>query len=96
MKEDIAKLESPDLTYHNMNNGKDYVIKTYVHTHPYSDCPNNQLCISDIDIENFGSYNNEINILLLDGSFYRQSTLSGQSLYIPNYRGNIYDKSFKY
>ena len=32
----------------------------------------------------------------LDGSFYRQSTLPGQSLYIPNYRGNIYDKSFKF
>lgn len=75
---------------------KNKVIDNYMHTHPHTGCLNNPLCISDIDINNAISFNNEINILLLNGDFYRQSTLPGQSTYIPNYRGNVYDPSFHF
>ena len=93
--EDIINGERVEF-YHNKNNGKNYQIKTYIHTHPHSGCYNNPLCISQEDISNAIRFNNEINILLLDGSFYRQSTIPGQSVFTPNYRGNIYDKSFTY
>ena len=78
------------------NKGKSYVIRTYLHTHPHSGCKDNPLCISTEDYEAALRFNNEINILMLNGDFYRQSTLPGQSTYIPNYRGNIYDKSFTF
>ena len=83
-------------TYHNMNNGKDYVIKTYLHTHPYSDCKDNYLCVSQEDFDNAYEFNNEINILFLDGSFYRQTALPGYTMDPLNYRGNVFDKSFAY
>lgn len=79
------------------NGNKYYPIKTYVHTHPHTGCDNyNSLCISAEDIKNANRFNGEINILLLDGSFYRQDTESSESTYIPNYRGNIYDNTFSY
>ena len=79
-------------------NGNDYYpIKTYVHTHPHTGCNGyNSLCISAEDIENAKRFNGEINILLLDGSFYRQSTESSESIYVPNCRGNIYNDTFSY
>ena len=78
------------------NKNKRYVIKNYMHTHPHTGCVDNPLCISDIDCDNAIRFNNEINILLLNGDFYRQSTLPNQSPYTPNFRGNIYDKSFTF
>lgn len=83
--------------YHNTNNDTYYLIKDYVHTHPYyseSKNSDNPLYISKEDyaiaVSN-GAIHDNINILLLNGAYYSQGT-QGNALYSPNFKYNIYDK----
>ncbi len=91
--------ESPNIQHFSDKNGLELNkyngvgIKTYVHTHPYFDLnrnSDNPLYISPKDINNMGRYDGNINILLLNGDYYSQGTLSHQAIYSPNWKYNIY------
>ena len=75
------------------------IIKTFIHTHPMNGLDrdfDNPLRISGHDLRNACDQFEDINILLLDGSFYRQFNVGGSSIYQPNCRGNIFNDNFHF